>query len=76
MSTYSNELELYNVICQAAGCFDRATNKIEVRAGPQKVIFLLLCSHCVSKFEEDDCPKSNTVLRVPHSLNEVKDNVH
>jgi hypothetical protein len=76
MDKYTYDLELNNTICEAAGCFDRATEKIEVKAGPQKVIHLLLCNHCVSKFEEVDCPTSNTVLRASYSLNEVKENVH
>ncbi len=41
-----------NEICDAVGCFARATEKIEVKAGPQKVIPLLLCNDCVSKFQE------------------------
>ena len=52
MSTFSSDAELYNVICEAVGCCAKATDKIEVRAGPQKVISLLLCTDCVSKFQE------------------------
>lgn len=52
MSSYSNNPELYNVICEAVGCCAKATDKIEVRAGTQKVIFLLLCSDCISKFKD------------------------
>ncbi|HEY7083052.1 MAG TPA: hypothetical protein VH500_25445 [Nitrososphaeraceae archaeon] len=52
MSTYSNDSELYNGLCEAVGCCAKATDKIEVRAGSQKVISLLLCNECVSKFKE------------------------
>ena len=52
MSTYSNDAELYNVICEAVGCCAKATDKLEVKAGIQKVISLLLCNDCISKFEE------------------------
>lgn len=76
MGNYSNEQELNNTICEAIGCGARATKKIEVSAGPQKVVCLLLCNRCVSKFEELDCPKSNTVLCAPYSLNEVKESVY
>ena len=52
MDNYTYDLELNNVICEATECFARATEKIEVRAGPQKVISLLLCNDCISKFQE------------------------
>jgi hypothetical protein len=52
MSSYSNNAELYNIICEAVGCDAKATEKIEVKAGTQKVISLLLCNDCVSKFRE------------------------
>lgn len=46
------DIQSSNEICDAAGCFAKATEKIEVNAGPQKVISLLLCNDCVSKFKE------------------------
>jgi len=52
MDNYTYDLELNNVICEAVGCCAKATDKIEVRAGNQKVISLLLCNHCVPKFQE------------------------
>ena len=52
MSSYNNNVELYNIICEAVGCGAKATEKIEVKAGTQKVISLLLCNDCVSKFRE------------------------
>jgi hypothetical protein len=52
MGNYDNEQELYNSICEASGCFAKATDRIKVRAGTQKIISLQLCSDCVSKFEE------------------------
>ncbi len=52
MDNYTYGLELNNVICEATGCFAGATEKIEVRAGPHKVISLLLCNDCISKFQE------------------------
>jgi hypothetical protein len=51
MDNYTYDLEINN-LCDAAGCYARATNEIKVKAGPQKVISLLLCNDCVSKFEE------------------------
>lgn len=52
MSRYNNDPELNNLICEAAGCFARATDKIKVKVGAQKVISLLLCNDCVSKFQD------------------------
>ena len=52
MDSYNNDQESYNLICEATGCFERATNKIIVKAGAQKVISLLLCNGCVTKFQE------------------------
>ena len=52
MDKYTYDLELNNAICEAVECYARATEKIEVRAGPQKVISLLLCNDCLSKFQE------------------------
>jgi len=52
MDKYTYDLELNNAICEAAGCCAKATDKIKVRAGNQKVISLLLCNQCVPKFQE------------------------
>ena len=52
MDSYNNDQESYNLICEATGCFDRATNKIIVKAGAQKLISLLLCNGFVTKFQE------------------------
>ena len=76
MDNYSNEQELNNAICEAIGCGARATKKIDVSAGPQKMVCLLLCNRCVSKFEELDSPKSNTALCASYSLNGVKESVY
>jgi hypothetical protein len=48
-----NNSEL-NIICEAAGCYAKATDKIKVRAGPLGVISLLVCSDCVTKFQESE----------------------
>ena len=46
------DIQTSNEICEAVRCVARATEKIEVKAGPQKVISLSLCYDCVSKFQE------------------------
>jgi hypothetical protein len=40
------------VICEAAGCFAKATLMIKVEVGERGFIPLSLCSKCVSKFED------------------------
>lgn len=41
-------------VCEAAGCFTKATVMIEVKVGERGIIPLSLCSRCVSKFEDAD----------------------
>jgi hypothetical protein len=43
-----------NNVCEAAGCFARATTKIDVKVGNQQTIPLLLCGNCVGKFENEE----------------------
>jgi hypothetical protein len=52
MCDCNSDSELDNPICEAVGCFARAKDKIKVEAGAQKVISLLLCNDCISKFQE------------------------
>jgi len=41
-------------LCEAAGCFAKATMLIEVKVGEKGNIPLMLCSKCVIKFEDTD----------------------
>ena len=41
-----------NLICEATGCFEKATNNITIKVGSLGIITLLLCSNCVPKFQE------------------------
>jgi hypothetical protein len=41
-------------ICEAVGCFERATTKTKVKVGNLGSISLDLCTNCVGKFEEND----------------------
>ena len=52
MDNYDYNSEINNLICEAEECFAKVTNEIKVRVGPQKVISLLLCNDCISKFQE------------------------
>lgn len=46
-----NDSELGNT-CEAVGCFAKATARIAVKVGNLGAISLLLCSNCVTKFQE------------------------
>jgi hypothetical protein len=41
-----------NNICEAIGCFKKATIDIEVKVGQGKKITLSVCKNCVKKFED------------------------
>jgi hypothetical protein len=41
-----------NNICEAYGCFRKATTKISVRVGQLGTIPLDLCTDCMSKFDQ------------------------
>jgi hypothetical protein len=49
-STIDSELD--NHICEAAGCFAKATTKIDMKVGKNGIISLQLCNGCVEKFED------------------------
>jgi hypothetical protein len=40
-------------ICEASGCFAKATKNVEVQIGKQGTIALHLCGRCVAKFQDD-----------------------
>ena len=41
-----------NDICEAVGCFEKATIDIKVEVGQGKEITLNVCKDCVKKFED------------------------
>jgi hypothetical protein len=44
--------QVNNLICEATGCFKKATDTIVVKAGNLGAISLLLCRDCIPKFQE------------------------
>ncbi len=40
------------VICNAFGCWDKATEKVNVEAGKFGLITLQVCKNCLSKFHK------------------------
>ena len=53
MSKEVFDLQVYNSICEAVGCFAKATAKINVKAGQLGTIPLDLCIECVKKFDQN-----------------------
>jgi hypothetical protein len=49
--TNQNDLQL-GVTCEASGCYSKATDRIIVKVGNLGTISLLLCSNCVTKFQD------------------------
>jgi hypothetical protein len=40
-------------ICEAVGCFAKATTDIAVKISQHQTIFLHLCKNCVCKFQDN-----------------------
>jgi hypothetical protein len=40
-------------ICEAAGCFAKATDKIALEGGTFGIISVLVCRNCIGKFQEN-----------------------
>lgn len=49
-STLSSDIN--NDMCEAANCFEKATNKIDLKVGNKGVITLDLCNGCIARFVE------------------------
>ena len=54
MSQEIIDSEVNNDICEAVGCFAKATIGIALKVGQQEVIPLRLCKDCVNKFDGDE----------------------
>lgn len=39
-----------NSVCEALGCYENATEKIDVNVGKFGIISLSICTNCVGKF--------------------------
>ena len=46
----SSEVNNNNTVCEALGCYSKATNKIPVEVGSKGTIILFLCDNCKPKF--------------------------
>jgi hypothetical protein len=46
--------QINNGICEASGCFKKATTKTKVKVGQLGSISLDVCANCVRKFDEKE----------------------
>ena len=46
-------------ICQAVGCYAKATDKIALEGGTYGVISVLVCRNCIGKFQDDSTQETN-----------------
>lgn len=47
------ECELYDDhVCDAVGCFERATTEIKLKVGQTRTINLHVCIKCINKFDQ------------------------
>jgi hypothetical protein len=65
-------------VCEAAGCFAKATVMIEVKVGERGIIPLSLCSKCVNKFEDESATtiQSKKGGNRTHKVIDPTDNIH
>jgi hypothetical protein len=49
-----------NNICEAYGCSQKATTKVNVKVGLRGTIPLDLCTDCVKKFDENSSRKTDS----------------
>jgi hypothetical protein len=49
----NSDSQINTDICEAAGCFSKATEEISVKVGNLGIMHLLLCKNCVNKFEDN-----------------------
>jgi hypothetical protein len=53
MSINYIETDINNSICEAVGCFAKATDKVELEGGTFGVISVLVCRNCIGKFQDN-----------------------
>jgi hypothetical protein len=51
-------------ICEAYGCFEKATTQINVKVGRLGTIPLDLCTYCVMKFDENAPGKADLKQKI------------
>jgi hypothetical protein len=53
MSKYYKDTDINKNICEAVGCFAKATDEVAVEAGTFGVFSVLVCRNCIGKFQNN-----------------------
>ena len=61
MNKEYNDTDINKNICEAVGCFAKATNKIALEGGTFGIISVLVCRNCIRKFREDAIQETNNL---------------
>jgi hypothetical protein len=59
MNKEYNDTDINKNICEAVGCFAKATDKIALEGGTYGVISVLVCRNCIRKFRDDAVQETN-----------------
>jgi len=59
MSKYYKDTDINKNICEAVGCFVKATDKIALEGGTHGIISVLVCKNCIRKFRDDAVQETN-----------------
>lgn len=61
MNKYYNDTDINKNICEAVGCFAKATDKIALEGGTFGIISVLVCKNCIAKFRDDTVQGTNNL---------------
>ena len=61
MNKEYNDTDINKNICEAVGCFAKATDKIALEGGTFGIIYVLVCRNCIRKFREDAIQETNNL---------------
>ena len=53
MNKEYNVTDINKNICEAVGCFAKATDKIALEGGTFGIISVLVCRNCIGKFQDN-----------------------
>ena len=67
MNKEYNDTDINKNICEAIGCFAKATDKIALEGGTYGVISVMVCRNCIGKFQDDSAHDTNELSSTTRS---------
>ena len=67
MDNEYSDIDTNKNICQAVGCFAKATDKIALEGGTYGVISVMVCRNCIGKFQDDSAHDTNELSSTTRS---------